>query len=675
MKHSFLARVAVALGGGFVLATACYAAGLPPDQYTEWSSNDELFVPMKDGIHLSTDVLLPKGASGKLPTIFIRTPYYGEKTAPLGDMRQLWLRQGYAVVVQNERGLVLSEGTYRTYLQDAKSDGNDTLNWIVKQPWSDGKVATIGCSSSGDTQPLVAANNNPALLATVPAGTWAVGSIPGNHTQAVHYRGGVPYTGFWLRWYSQLATSERMLLPADSTQAQRLRMKTSFDLVAKNLFTTDTGAVDLSKYMLLPSASILRQLGSAETPYDAYLTYGPADPRWAQTEFVTAATTSPTPALHITTIYDPAAVETTRWYRYLQDQGVPNQYLVVGGGPHCSEFTDEYNREMTAAEKAQQLTEAPNAEAQAALATRLGFDLGNMKFGVLEGGDARYAGDDRGWALLALRWFNHYLRGADNDVTNMPKVQVYVMNQGWISGDRWPFSSTRFTNYYLRESSRSHGAFDAGALATSPADHPAQDEFTYDPGDPTPSLGGNCCGMDTAQDQRPVEARKDVLVYSSEPLAQPVTIAGPIEADLYVSSSARDTDIMVKLVDVYPDGKAVNLTEGAFRVRYRDGYDKKALMQPGKSYEIKITNMVTAVKFQAGHRIRLDISSSNFPTFERNLNTGGNNFDETKWVVARNVIHHGPREKSQLVLPVIPDVDSKASAYAAYASRWRGERD
>jgi len=177
MKQSLVARVAVALGGAFIFATACFAAGLPPDKYTEWTSDDELFVPMKDGIHLSTDVLLPKGATGKLPTILIRTPYYGEKTAPLGDMRQLWLRQGYAVVVQNERGLVLSEGTYRTYLQDAKSDGNDTLNWIVKQPWSDGKIATIGCSSSGDTQPLVAANNNPALLATVPAGTWPWGAF------------------------------------------------------------------------------------------------------------------------------------------------------------------------------------------------------------------------------------------------------------------------------------------------------------------------------------------------------------------------------------------------------------------------------------------------------------------------------------------------------------------
>lgn len=673
MTRSTAVRMSMALSAAFTLATACFAAGLPPAKYTEWTSNDEVFVPMRDGVHLAANVLLPKGAAGQLPTILVRTPYFGEQMLKVGDLRELWLKQGFAVVVENERGLALSQGVYRTYLQNAKQDGEDTLNWIVKQPWSNGKIGTIGCSSSGDTQPLTAANNNPALLATIPAGVWAVGSIPGNYTQAVHYRGGVPYSGFWLRWYSQLATTERMMLPPDATQAERLRLIHSFDVVPNNLFITGSGAVDLSKYRILPEDAILRKLDSAMTPYDNYITYTPADPRWDSTEFVTASTTSPTPALHVTTLYDPAVLETVRWYHYLQEQGTPNQFLIVGGGPHCDEFHDEYNREMSFAEKVRQIEEAPTPTARKALAASFSFTLSDMKFGDLTGGDARYAGLDRGYAILFLRWFNHWLRGVDNNVTNMPKVQVYVMNEGWISGEHWPFASTRFTNYYLRSWSGSQLHWGTGALSTTPPDHAAENSYIYDPGNPTPSLGGNCCLTTVAMDQRPVEARKDVLVYTTEPLKQPVTIAGPVKAILYVSSSARDTDFMVKLVDVYPDGKAINLTEDAFRVRYREGYDKEVLMERGKVYEIKLTDMVSAIKFPAGHRIRLDIASSNFPTFDRNLNTGGKNFDESTWVVARNTVHYGPRYRSHLILPVIPDVSNKAAAYATYAARWRGE--
>lgn len=675
MRRSTAVRVSMALGAALTLATACLAAGLPPAKYTEWTSNDEVFVPMRDGVHLAANVLLPKGAAAQLPTVLVRTPYFGEQTSEVADLRELWLKQGFAVVVENERGLALSQGVYRTYLQNAKQDGEDTLNWIVKQPWSNGKIGMIGCSSSGDTQPLTAANNNPALLATIPAGVWAVGSIPGNYTQAVHYRGGVPFSGFWLRWYSQLATSERMILPPNATQAERVRLIHSFNVVANNLFLTDSGAVDLSKYGIIPEAAILRKLDSAMTPYDNYITYTPADPRWDSTEFVTASTTSPTPALHVTTLYDPAILETVRWYHYLQEQRTPNQFLIVGGGPHCSEFHEEYNYEMSFAEKARQIAEAPTAAAREALAANFSFNLSDMKFGDLTGGDSRYAGVDRGYAILFLRWFNHWLRGVDNNVTSMPKVQVYVMNEGWISGEHWPFASTRFTNYYLRSWSGSQLHSGAGELSTSPPDHTAENSYIYDPGNPTPSLGGNCCVINVAMDQRPVEARKDVLVYSSDALKQPVTIAGPVKVVLYVSSSARDTDFMVKLVDVYPDGKAINLTEDAFRVRYREAYDKEVMMEPGKVYEINLTDMVSAIKFPAGHRIRLDVASSNFPTFARNLNTGGKNFDEAKWIVARNTVHYGPRYRSHLVLPVIPDVSNKATAYATYAARWRGEGD
>lgn len=647
-------KLGTALAATLLAMGSCWAATLPADKYTEWSSDRELALPMRDGVHLSTDVLLPKGAKGKLPAILIRTPYDSEKQE--GDMRELWLKQGYAVVVQNERGLVLSEGRYTDYLQGAKTDGSDTIDWIVKQPWSNGKVGTIGCSSSGETQWLTAANNNPAHAAMIPAGTWAVGSIPGNDTRGVHYRGGVPFTGFWAPWYAKLATTERMLLPPNSTQEERDRIRTSFPLVARDAFESTHGeVVDPAKFMTLPTKDILRSLGGALTPWDNYITYTPADARWNRAEQISAGISPRVPALHVSTLYDPAVVETTRWYKYLQDQGTPNQFLIIGAGSHCSMFRDEAVASMSIAEKAKKLAGASTAEDRDVIVKSLSFTLANPKFGDLQGGDARYGGEDHGYANLFLRWFEHWVNGVPNNVTDMPRVQVYVMNKGWIAGTRWPLEGTHFTNYYLDAYGHSELHKDTGILSTTRPHSTGKDSFVYDPADPTPSRGGGCCGLGVALDQRPVEARKDVLVYSTPPIEKPVTVAGPVEAVLYVSSSAKDTDYMVKLVDVYPDGRAINLSEDAFRVRFRDGYEKPVMMERGKVYRIDLTEMVSAIKFPAGHRIRLDIASSNFPSYDRNLNTGGNNFDETNWVVAENSVHHDPQHESHLVLPVIAD--------------------
>ena len=633
---------------------AASAMDLPPDSYSDWSVDREVFVPMRDGMHLSTDVWLPKGAKGPLPTVLLRSPYYGEKQG--GILRKLWLRQGFAVVDQNERGLALSEGVYEDYLAGAKTDGVDTIDWIVKQPWSNGKVGTIGCSSSGETQWLTAGNNNPAHAAMIPAGTWAVGDIPGNYTRGVHYRGGVLFTGFWAPWYAELATTERMLLPENATQAERERLRTSFDVVARDEFDpTHSGQVDPEKFMVLPPQDILRKGGGALTPFDKYVTYTPADPRWSKAQMINNGIDPHVPALHVSTLYDPAVVETTRFYGYLQAKGTPNQFLIIGAGSHCSWSTEERVTEMSAAERAQSIADAGTTGAQRAAAERLSFTLANPKFGDLQGGDARYGGEDRGYAKLYLRWFNHWLKGEQNNVTDMPKVQVYVMNKGWVSDSKWPLTNTHFTNYYLDAHAGSDVHADTGSLSTSPPTKSASDGFVYDPSTPTPTLGGGCCGLDVAFDQRPIEARKDVLVYSTAPLEKPVTIAGPLEAVLYVSSSARDTDFMVKVVDVYPDGRAINLTEDAFRVRFRDGYDKQVFMERGKVYKIDLNEMVSAIRFPAGHRIRLDVSSSNFPSYDRNLNTGGNNYDEKTWVVAQNAVHHDPQHQSHLVLPVITD--------------------
>jgi putative CocE/NonD family hydrolase len=623
-------------------------ADLPADKHTHWSSQKELFVAMRDGVRLSTDVLLPDGAAGKLPAVLVRTPY--DKDRGEGMVTTKWveffLRQGYAVVLQNERGFFFSEGTFTNYLRGASTDGYDTVEWIVNQLWSNGKVGTIGCSSSAEHQWPLAAGNHAGHVAMIPAASGtAVGNIPGNDTRGAFYRSGVPVFGPWAGWYGGSGISERPLLPTESTPEQRIRLRNRFSLLPP----PDFNPADPAKLMHLPSKDVLREVGGPLTPFDNYITWTPADPRWDEVEQIGAGAAPRVPALHINTWHDIAICETTRLFNYLQDLETPDQYLIIGPGPHCIMSAEPpYNlqisdlRALLARFGAARLDQMPDR------------NMADLTFGDLAIGDARYRGADRGYVKLFLAWFDHWLKGEPDTITAMPKVQLFVMGQGWVNGDRWPLGHTHFTTYFLSGDPVPPMGHESGTLTTTSSSQDHVDSYLYDPTMPVPSIGG---GLDpaTARDQRPIEARKDVLVYSSAPLEQPVTIAGPIEVVLYVSSSAKDTDFIVKLIDVYPDGKAINLSDDAFRVRYRDGFDQMVPMQPGEIYKITLSNMVTAVRFAAGHRIRLHVTSSNFPVYERNLNTGGNNYDETTAVVARNSLHHGPGHPSHLVLPVLSD--------------------
>ena len=260
-----------------------------------------------------------------------------------------------------------------------------------------------------------------------------------------------------------------------------------------------------------------------------------------------------------------------------------------------------------------------------------------------------------------MDWFNRFLKGEENPASAIPKVQIYVMGKNqWRGENEWPLARTRFTKYYLHSGGHANGGSGPGGLSTEAPNKEPADQFTYDPGNPAPTIGGAiCCTPDPKNpdgplDQREVEQRPDVLVYSTPVLERGVEITGPLEAVLYVSSSAKDTDFTAKLVDVHPDGSAYNVQEGILRARYRDGFGRKVWMRQGSVYELKVDLMATSLYVAAGHRIRLEISSSNFPRFDRNLNTGGNNYDETLWVKARNSVHHTHGKASYLMLPVIP---------------------
>ena len=268
-------------------------------------------------------------------------------------------------------------------------------------------------------------------------------------------------------------------------------------------------------------------------------------------------------------------------------------------------------------------------------------------------GDARYD-----YSGFILRWFDHWLKGVDNGVTKEPKVRVYTMGANqWRTFDTWPPPEARPVRYYLDSDGGANTRSGNGRLTIGRPAKSGEDKFAYDPLHPTPSAGGQVCCFAAAPggsfDQSEVESRPDVLVYTSDLLKSPVEVTGSIPVSVYLSSDVKQ-DLMVTLVDVYPNGRAFNLDGQALRVRWREGYDHPAFMEPNHVYKVDLPPLVTSNAFLTGHRIRLAIASSGFPQLQRNLNTGGNNYDERNAVTAHNVIHHGPAYLSSIVLRSSP---------------------
>jgi uncharacterized protein len=571
-------------------------------------------VPMRDGVRLSANIILPKDkAQQKLPVILIRSPYTpsGEVSESLASrLLPHLVRSGYAVVIVNDRGTQWSEGSYQ-WLKGANQDGSDILDWITRQTWSNGKVGTFGCSSSGESQPPLATLNHPAHKAMVEmAGATAAGSIPGYRDQGIFYHGGVPDLA-WTWWYHRYGLKERPLLPAGAGQDTRERIATSFSP------EPDYGEGDfLSLASHLPTADILRASGVAVTEWDRLITLTPASPEWKEFDFVRDGDKTRVPGLHIDSWYDEIeAYPTVKMFQYLFGNS-PNQHLVMGPTAHC---------EMG--------TETP--------ATSVGD---------------RTVGDGRfDYVTLVTRWFDRWLKD-DASVPELPPVQYYVLNSSeWKTAQAWPPPGSRPARLYLSSGGHANSASGDGRLvAKESSQGAASDELIDDPMHPVPSLGGSCCSDQVAHDQSGIEARQDVLVYSSEAFTETTRIVGDVTLNLYVSSSAPDTDVMVKLVDVDTQGHAYNLSDAALRMRYRNGAATAPPMRPGEVYPVKITGMVTASDFLPGHRLRIEVASTNFPNYERNLNSGGRNVDETVAHTARTRILHDARNASFIEFATLP---------------------
>ena len=595
----------------------------------------KVMVRMRDGKRMAADIYRPKDSTRKYPTVFVRTPYNFNfwdvrNGAPREMSRELEaVRRGYAYVQMNERGHFFSEGDY-DILGPPLTDGEDALSWIAAQSWSNGKVGTIGCSSTAEWQMAVAAKNHPALAAIIPQAFGAgVGRFAPYYEQGNWFRGGAVQMLF-IAWLYGQQNQVRPMFPPNLTQEERIRASKAFDLAPQ------LPPVDWSKALRhLPVRDILR---AVDAPAGIFADRMPVPTGGAMIE---------------RTPNDPAWYRGGLWHDNMPIQ-VPGFWFMswydVSVGPNLAAFNHVRRTARPEIANQQYAVIAPTLHCAFTRATE------QTMVGERSVGDARLNYDELTWG-----WFDHFLRGEQNGLLEkMPRVRYFTMGSNqWQSSETWPPTGAVPLTLYLGSGGKANTLRGDGRLAsTAPAtDQP--DRFTYDPADPVPSLGGNVCCTGNAIaggafDQRRIEERPDVLVYSTEPLTEGIEVSGPIEVTIFVSSDARDTDFTVKLIDVEPDGRAFNLDETIQRMRYRNGYDRPVVwMEPGKVAKVTFQPLTTSNFFKAGHRIRIEISSSNFPRFDRNLNTGGRNYDESKGVVARNAVHHSAQYPSAITLPVV----------------------
>ena len=572
-------------------------------------------VAMRDGIRLNTDVYLP-AATGKFPVILIRTPYKTEiRSTP--DYLDTYLAAGYAILQQHERGRFLSEGEMHM-LGQADEDGWDTLSWIAAQDWSDGQVATFGCSSSAENQLKLSTLGHPAHKAVI-AYSSGVGIAEAGpfHEQGNFWRGGAWQMG-WANYFVAEMPLNPPQLPVGLSDSERKELLADFSI---NHETSITEEQYRDARMHLPVVDMLDTLGAPETDLKEYLARGPSGAVWAE-DRITKGDMPKVPGLYAEAMYDISARSgAARYEETRQASAQETQFLMLTNGPHCG-----YRR-----------------------ATEDG------KMGDRPIGDMRYD-----YTARELAFLNHWMKGDAAAPLPASPVMVYLAGVNrWASFDAVPVAGKDETKtFFLSGSGNANTLNGDGVLMDTAPRADAVDEFRYDPMDPVISHGGEISGMgpdqsDGAFDQREIEARPDVLVYSSEPLDADLPVFGFINTELFVSSDVPDTDFTVKLVDVAPDGTAWNIADTILRMRYREDMHAPAFMQPDETYAITPPPMLAGNVFLKGHRVRIEVSSSNFPNYARNLNTAGDPYTTAETAVATNVVRHGPATLSRIELPVV----------------------
>ncbi|MBO0700648.1 MAG: CocE/NonD family hydrolase [Zavarzinella sp.] len=590
----------------------------------------DVMVPMRDGVKLATDIYLPAAAGGALPTILERTPYGKTRDA---NTARYFAAHGYTVVVQDTRGRYGSEGVWHMLSDDGR-DGSDTCEWIGKQPWANGKVGMIGTSYVGGTQHAAALEKAPNLATVIPAD--AV-SNPGY--QSMRNAG-----AFELRFFNWIFTRA-----GDGSRQAR-------DDPGVKAALTEMAANRKHYLMNLPVRKGTTPLKLAPE-YEDWLVeamkHGVNDEFWAATNILDHTDRyKDIPVFLIGGWYDSWAGNTSANFQALSKAIKGPVYLTMGPWIHGQHGSSAH---------------------------------GQVSFGP----DAAIP-DPLAWRLA---WYDHWLKGADNAVGKAAPfgtpVRIFVMGTGdgrktkdgklnhggyWRDEHEWPLARTKPMKFYLQPG--------GGLSPFRPPLERSSTSYDFDPANPVPTVGGNISSGDGimlqgAWDQRggehiwngktpiPLSARRDVLVFQTEPLAGDLEVTGEIEVKLWASSSAPDTDFTAKLIDVYPPGPDfpggfdLNLEDGIVRARFRESLKKEVLMKPGATYEFTIKLYPTSNVFKKGHRIRVDISSSNFPRFDVNPNSGEPLGEHRRMAVATNTVCHDGERPSHIVLPVIPAAQSR----------------
>ena len=613
MKIIYLSKILLAVVMQFLLASLAFS-----EAYAIKLEKSHM-ISMRDGVKLSTDLYFPEGAKEKLPVILVRTVYSKNGYVNGYPLLEELVKRGYVIAVQDIRGRFESEGDYMV-ATGRREDGYDTIDWLTTQPWSNGKLGTEGCSYLGETQVVLSAVKHPNHVVAMPMSAASGWYKPGRAWQG--FSGGVFELGQTAGWFSTEGTKVFYGPPAHVDRQAWFRSSASknYDMKPKTDFEHY-----LTLLPTLPIDSLLDRAGIPPTDYGKWVASHPDSAYFRNLDFARASDTFNVPALFMDSWYDYGPEETTEMFNAFRENAQSkvaknNQFMIIGPSTHCG------------------YTEATE----------------NTIVGERELGDARLP-----WLDIQLRWYDYWLKGKKNGITDMPKVQYYLMGKNeWRQSEVWPPKDTTYQKWYLQGQGRANSRHGDGVLSLKAPEKSNVDSFIYDPAHPVPSLGGHSCctGSDSeagGYDQSEIELRNDVLVYTSEALSEGIEVTGSIDVVLWVSSSATDTDFTAKLVDVYPDGRAFNIQEGALRMRYRKSLSKAELMTPGELYEIRLDLRVSSNYFAKGNKIRLEITSSNFPRWDRNLNTGGNNYDEKKWMIASNKVHHGKDKLSYLILPVI----------------------
>jgi putative CocE/NonD family hydrolase len=578
------------------LAIAVFALCAPSQsvgqERYEVTAERNVAAKMRDGVALRADIYRPK-AEGKFPVLLVRTPY--DKTNSMGFALRVAAR-GYVVIAQDVRGRFESEGDWYPFKNESQ-DGYDTVEWAAALPYSNGKVGMFGGSYVGATQLLAAMAKPPHLAGICP-----------NVTASNYHNGWTYQGGAFEQWFNESWTTGLAM------NTMRRRVEDSGDALG------GTKVLPLNAYPVLEAPSV----GDLANYFTDWLAHPDFDEYWKQWSIEDHYAQIQVPALHFGAWYDIFLNGTLKNYAGLK----------IDAG------TD-------AAKRGQRLVVFVGGHAGAA---------GARKIGAVDFGEKAPFDLDE----LILRWYDWLLKGQANGVEKEKPVKLFVMGKNeWREEDDWPLARAKSTRYYLHSAGVANGLSGDGTLSVTPPGEEKRDQYVYDPADPAPTIGGPLCCQELPtgigpQDQRAAEARSDVLVYTTAGFAKDTEVTGPVSLDLYVSSSAVDTDFTGMLVDVWPNGLAQNLTDGILRLRYRNSQQKAELANPGETYHVTVDLWATSNVFLAGHKLRLEVSSSNFPRFDRNMNTGEEQARATRMVKATNAIYHDKAHPSALILPVVP---------------------